>query len=141
MEDARYRLELASGFLGEARDDVTLRRWRSCVDNSQLAVENGAKAVLALVGPVGRTHAAAASLRQALREARFPSTDMPRVSRLVELSEELGWDVHVASDYGDEVGRRTPWELFDEIAAREALRVAEEAITVARHIIESDSNP
>lgn len=141
MEDARYRLELGSGFLNEARDDVALRRWRSCVDNSQLAVENGAKSVLALVGPVGRTHATADLLRRALREARFPSTRADLVSQLTQLTEELGWDVHVASDYGDEAGRRTPWELFDEVAARQALGVAEEAIAVARQIVEGDLDP
>lgn len=54
--EVRYRQRLAEGFLGEARQDVELRRWRSCIDNSQLAVENAAKAALALLGPVGRTH-------------------------------------------------------------------------------------
>lgn len=53
---AEYRLKLAQGFLNEARQDVGLGRWRSAVDNAQLAVENAAKAVLALLGPVGRTH-------------------------------------------------------------------------------------
>lgn len=53
--DAEYRLEVAQGFLGEARQDVQLGRWRSAVDNAQLTVENATKAVLALAGPVGRT--------------------------------------------------------------------------------------
>ncbi len=38
-EEPRYRLNLAEGFLLEAREDIQLKRWRSCVDNSQLAVE------------------------------------------------------------------------------------------------------
>jgi len=62
---AEYRLKLAQGFLNEARQDVGLERWRSAVDNAQLAVENAAKAVLALLGPVGRTHNPAVHLRQA----------------------------------------------------------------------------
>jgi len=36
--DVRYRLRLAEGFLGEAEEDVRSSRWRSCVDNAQLAV-------------------------------------------------------------------------------------------------------
>lgn len=48
-QDAAYRLRVAQGFLEEARQDIELGRWR----NSQLAVENAAKAVLALLGPVG----------------------------------------------------------------------------------------
>ncbi|MDO8672160.1 MAG: HEPN domain-containing protein [Dehalococcoidia bacterium] len=55
-DEARYRLRLAEGFLGETRQDIDSKRWRSCMDNSQLAVENAAKAVLALLGPVGHTH-------------------------------------------------------------------------------------
>lgn len=52
-EQVRYRLRLAEGFLEEARQDISSQRWRSCVDNSQLAVENAAKALLAMLGPVG----------------------------------------------------------------------------------------
>lgn len=36
------------GFQAEAEQDFTLERWRSCVDNAQLAVENAGKAVLSL---------------------------------------------------------------------------------------------
>ena len=71
-DEARYRLRLAEGFLQEARQDLALQRWRSCVDNSQLAVENAAKAALAFLGPVGRTHNPATLLRQALADRRFP---------------------------------------------------------------------
>lgn len=39
-QDAQYRLKVARGFLGEGRQDVELGRWRSAVDNAQLAVEN-----------------------------------------------------------------------------------------------------
>lgn len=52
--EAEYRLRLAEGFLEEARQDVQLGRWRSCVDNSQVAAENAVKATLALIGPVSR---------------------------------------------------------------------------------------
>jgi len=33
----QYRLRLAEGFLKEAEQDFGLERWRSCVDNAQLA--------------------------------------------------------------------------------------------------------
>ena len=54
-EEVSYRLRLFLGFLEEARQDFNLGRWRSCVANNQLVTENAAKAVLALLGPVGRT--------------------------------------------------------------------------------------
>ena len=65
-QDAQYRFRVAQGFLEESRQDVALNRWRSAVDNAQLAVENAAKAVLALIAPVGRTHNLILSLRLGL---------------------------------------------------------------------------
>jgi HEPN domain len=55
-DQAHYRLRLAEGFFDEAREDMHSQRWRSCVSNGQLAAENAAKAVLGLLGPIGRTH-------------------------------------------------------------------------------------
>lgn len=131
-----YRLKIAQGFLDESRQDVALDRWRSAVDNAQLAVENAAKAVLALVAPVGRTHNPAPLLRQALQDDRFPAPYEEQVQRVVECAEILGFDVHVQTDYGDEFEGLTPWELFDEEDAREALAIAEEAVDLAQAIAE-----
>jgi hypothetical protein len=43
---------LAKGFQQEAEQDFQLQRWRSCVDNAQLSVENSGKAIIALIEPV-----------------------------------------------------------------------------------------
>jgi len=51
-----YRLELVDGFYAEANQDFELSRWRSCVDNSQLAVENSGKTVIACFRPVEKSH-------------------------------------------------------------------------------------
>ena len=111
--EANYRYRLARGFLEEARQDEELKRWRSCVDNSQLAVENAAKAVLSLLAPLGRTHDPAALLRQALVTNRFAGVDQESIERLAECAELMGRDIHIKSDYGDEAGWQTPWDLFD----------------------------
>jgi hypothetical protein len=71
-DEIGYRLRLAEGYRQEARQDAALRRWRSCVDSSQLAVENAAKTALALVGPVSRTHEPGTLLRQELAAGRYP---------------------------------------------------------------------
>jgi HEPN domain-containing protein len=128
-----YRIKLATGFLDEARQDMDLKRWRSTMDNAQLAVENAAKAVLALLGPVGRTHYPAPLLREALQQGNF-SDQWSRVQQLVEIAELLGSDIHIQTDYGDEGTGRTPWELFDEADAQQALAMAEEAVQLAQAI-------
>jgi HEPN domain-containing protein len=139
--DAAYRLKVAVGFLEEMRQDVELSRWRSVVDNAQLAVENAAKAVLALLGPVGRTHSPAIQLRQALREGLFPVALREQITRLSELAETLGFDIHVQTDYGDEMGGRTPWELFDKADARQAQELAEEAVSLAGSVVSALVGP
>lgn len=123
-----YRLRLARGFLEEAEQDLGLGRWRSCVDNSQLATENAAKAVLASLAPVGRTHNPALQLRGALDRGECTPAAAPLVDSLAECAELLGPDIHAQSDYGDEAGGRTPWELFDETAARRACQLARDAV-------------
>jgi HEPN domain-containing protein len=133
-----YRLNLATGFLAEARQDIPLKRWRSAMDNSQLATENAAKAALALLGPVGRTHQPGPLLREAVEQGLFAETRHQEVVRLAELAELLGPDVHIQTDYGDETGGLTPWDLFDEADARQALAMAEEAVALAQAIVRDD---
>lgn len=99
--DAKYRFRIAQGFLEESRQDVALTRWHSAVDNAQLATENAAKSVLTLVVPVGRTYQPALLLRQALQV--FSPSRQQYVERLSEQAEMLGFDVHVQTDYGDEM--------------------------------------
>jgi len=133
--DAQYRLKVALGFLAETNEDVNLTRWRSAVDNAQLAVENAAKAVLAMVGPVGRTHNPATQLRQIGSTGLFPASAKSSIERLASLAEQLGFDVHMQTDYGDEIQGRTPWELFDAPDAEQALAMAKEAIGLAQALI------
>jgi len=132
---AAYRLELARGFLEEARQDTDLERWRSAVDGAQLAVENAGKAALSLAGQIGRTHNPATQLRRLIEEERFDAAYSEKLKRLAELAELLGPDIHIRTDYGDEVEGRTPWELFDEADAGQALAVAEEAVSLAGRIV------
>ena len=135
FESTLYRLKVAQGFLEESNQDVQLGRWRSAVDNAQLAVENSAKAVLYLVAPVGKTHNPAPQLRENLSKGHFPSDIAEKVKRLAECAEQLGFDVHIQTDYGDETGRLTPWDLFDEKDARQAQSLAKETVDLAETII------
>jgi HEPN domain-containing protein len=135
FESTLYRLKVAQGFLEESSQDVQLGRWRSAVDNAQLAVENSAKSVLSLVAPVGKTHNPAPQLRENLSKVHFPADIAEKVKRLAECAEQLGFDVHIQTDYGDETGRLTPWDLFDEKDARQAQSLAKETVDLAETII------
>jgi len=57
------------------------------------------------------------------------------VERVAECAELLGPDIHVQSDYGDEAGGRTPWELFDRDTARQALNLAEEVAELSQQLL------
>lgn len=135
FESALYRLKIAHGFLEESRQYVQLGRWRSAVDNSQLAVENSAKAVLSLTAPVGKTHNPAPQLRETLSKGYFSANIEEKIERLAECAEQLGFDVHIQTDYGDETDRLTPWDLFNEEDARQAQSLAQESVNLAETII------
>ena len=132
-DSPQYRLNLAQGFLMEAREDIELERWRSCVDNCQLAVENAAKVALALLGPVARTHDPAKLIRKSL--TAFSEQIRPKAERLAECAEILGPEVHARSDYGDDESLKTPWQIFNRVDAEQALLVAEEAVRIAKEVI------
>jgi HEPN domain-containing protein len=129
--DAEYRLRLARGFLTEAEEDLQSSRWRSCVDNAQLAVENAAKSAIARFGPVPRSHDTSAVLNEHLQQGSVPPELRDSVERLRELSGQLGFEEHVRSDYGDEARGITPWELFQETDAGRAIAIARRAVDLA----------
>jgi HEPN domain-containing protein len=142
LKAARFRLVVARGYLGEARQDVGLSRWRACADGSQLAAESAAKAVVALVAVVGRTHEPGEFIRLAVEAGRYPDTLTADLTRLSELAKTLGPQVHIESDYGDEKTFTTPWELFDEARARDAFATAVSAVELAESIVAAmDSTP
>ena len=107
-----YRLRLAQGFLKEAEQDWSLRRWRACVAHAQLAVENALKAVISIFVPVARTHNPASTLLELTERGQIPEKLRERIRDLAQRGRLLGSEVHVRTDYGDEFGGMTPWELF-----------------------------
>jgi HEPN domain-containing protein len=132
---ADYRLKLARGFLEEARQDTELERWRSAVDGAQLPVGNASKAGLAMAGRIGRTHNPTTRIRRVIEEGRLGPEPLAKLRRPAELSELLGPDIHIQTDYCDETEGRTPWELFTGEDARQTLAIAEEAVGLAEDLI------
>ncbi|MBM3791576.1 MAG: HEPN domain-containing protein [Acidobacteria bacterium] len=133
----RYRLRLADGFMQEAEQDFALERWRSCVDNAQLAAENAGKAVMALFGVVPRTHDPAQQIARILRAQDLPQARRELMEGMLPDLLALGSAEHFLTDYGDEVAYKSPWELFDKDAAASALEAARRSVDSARKILRS----
>ncbi|RLB37494.1 MAG: hypothetical protein DRH12_14260 [Deltaproteobacteria bacterium] len=134
---AAYRLRVAQGFLQEAEQDVQAQRWRACTSHAQLAVENALKAVIALFTVPPKTHNPARVLATLLQQRQIPPKWQDLVEGLMQQSQVLGPEVHIQTDYGDELHGLTPWELFDEQDASEALEVARRVVHIARQMVES----
>ena len=126
-----YRLALASGFLQEAEQDFALERWRSCVDNAQLAVENAGKAALALFGIVPKTHDPARQIAIILQEQELPDNLSGLLQSLLPDLLVLGTEAHFLTDYGDESSYTLPWDLFTRETAEDALQAARRSVNIA----------
>jgi len=120
LDDVRYRLDLAGGFLKEAEEDFGLKRWRSCVDNAQLAVENSGKALLALFGASSKTHEPAKHLEALINDAKMPPDITGPIKDMLPDLLTLGLEEHFMTDYGDESSYVLPWDLYDEASATRA---------------------
>lgn len=100
-----------------------------------MAVENAAKAVIAMRGPVPRVHQLKGAFSKLLQDARLKNLSKD-IGALAEITGKLGFEEHIRTDYGDETHYQTPWELFDRESAEEAVRLARAAHDTAQEIIE-----
>ena len=134
-EDVEYRLNLSKGFLREAEQDFQLGRWRSCVANAQLSVENAGKAVLMLFGVSTKTHEPAKHMAQLIKNPEIPKQAQDKIKDILPDFLLLGAEEHFMTDYGDESSYKLPWELFDEESAETALNVARKCEVGAEKIV------
>lgn len=134
-DEVAYRLGLSEGFLAEAEQDFQLERWRSCVDNSQLAVENAGKVVLASFGIVPKTHDPAIQISKIIRGQQMPEEIRRVVESLLPDLLALGSKEHFLTDYGDEETFTLPWDLFTRQSAEEALVSARRSLKRAQDLI------
>lgn len=123
-KEVDYRLKLSEGFLKEAEQDFRLKRWRSCVDNAQLCVENAGKAILTLFGVSPKTHEPAKHLSLIINDETIPEDIRSMIKDLLPDFLTLGLEEHFMTDYGDESSYTLPWDLFDEEAGLSALNSA-----------------
>jgi len=136
-KDVEYRLNLAKGFLGEAEQDFELQRWRSCVDNAQLSVENAGKAILMLFGIPPKTHEPAKQLAHLIDHSEIPVSVRDDIKDVLPDFLTLGLEEHFMTDYGDESSYKLPWDMFTEKSAKSALQAARLCTSRSESIIES----
>jgi HEPN domain-containing protein len=129
-------MALAKGFLGEAEQDFELGRWRSCVDNAQLTVENAGKSALAILGVASKTHDPARHIAVILREQELPPAAKELLQSMLPDLLVLGAEAHFLTDYGDEENYTLPWDLFTQQTAEDALLSARRAIRTADSLYE-----
>ena len=141
-KQSAYRLHLCEGFLKEAEQDFGLKRWRSCVDNSQLSVENAGKAIIAIFAPVEKTHDPSLQLKRIIEKADIPDVSLkPQLEKTLPLFGELGFEQHFLSEYGKEEEFQTPWELFGKEDAAKSLQIARECHLLASAFFDSFFGP
>lgn len=139
--DVSYRKKLAEGFLNEAIQDYDLRRYRSCVNNSQLSIENSVKAVLDYFGPVPWSHSPSANLTELINTQEFEDETKILIEKLRDLSLSYGLREHFLTDNGDEEQRLSPWEIFSDEEARAALETAKQCFTLLNEILDKLTQP
>jgi HEPN domain-containing protein len=135
-KDVQYRISLAEGFLREAEMDYGLERWRSCVDNAQLTVENAGKAILALFEVAGRTHAPAPLLTALTEDTAIEKEVRTAIGDALPDFLTVGADEHFMTDYGDESSYILPWDLFTRESADSALGAARKCRAAANKIVD-----
>ena len=136
-DDIFYRFALAKGFLAEAEQDLTLERWRSCVDNSQLAVENAGKTALSLFGVPPKTHDPVRQIAAILREETLPGEIQLILQRMLPDLLALGQREHSLTDYGAEEPYTLPWELFTQQSAEDARQAARRCVQAVQDLLTS----
>ncbi len=137
LDEVAYRLALAKGFLAEAEQDVGLTRWRSCVDNAQLTVENSGKAILASFGVSPKTHDPAKQVAALLRSQSVRENIREQMQRLLPDLLALGTTEHFLTDYGDEATYTLPWDLFTQEAAADALAAARRTLEQTQELLDT----
>ena len=136
QEEARYRLNLARGYLAEAEEDIERKRWRSCAASAQLSIENSAKAIIACFVPVALTHDPAPQLARLLEAKTMPGKVAAKVKEIIPIAAKFGGKEHGLFSYGDTKRFRDPWSLVTEAKANEAIEGARRCLATAEEVYE-----
>lgn len=126
--EIKYRYGLANEHLGRAERSCEAGDWASCVHYSQLAVENFAKAIIAIYQVPTWSHDPSNQLMNIIDQV--PTSVKELVIELARMSRELAAE-HSRSTYGEPAAGLTPSMIYDSEAAAKALSMARRAREIA----------
>jgi len=130
--EVEYRAQLAREYLEDAENGFRANDFKGCVQNSQLATENAAKAVVATRRAPSWGHDPSPELLEVAKE--LDSEQEAKAKRLAELSSRLAPE-HGRATYGEPERFVTPRMLYDLKAAEKAIAIAREAIAIMKKMI------
>jgi len=130
-DDSSFRLRTATMLLAKAREEASRASWREAALFARGAVENAAKAVLACLASVPKSHDPAPLLEEALRLPGFPAALAGEAQTLLPVWRRYGMAQHILLSYGDEQNLIDPWSLVTPELAGEAVSAAESAVEFA----------
>lgn len=122
--EVSYRVKLATRYLEEAEEAFRRRDYRGAVASSQLSAESSAKAVIALFRVPSWSHDPSHELLEVL--GMLPADLRKPAEELAEIARQLAPE-HGRATYGEPLRGLTPWDIYDEESASEALSKAKKA--------------
>src|SRR3989304_5852503 len=130
--EVEYRVQLAREYLEDAENRFGSNDHKGCVQYSQLAAENSAKAVIATRRTPTWGHDPSAELFQIA--SQLGSELAGKATKLAELSSQLAPE-HGRTTYGEPDQFKTPRMLYDLNSANRAIANAREAIEIMNQIL------
>ena len=130
--EVEYRAQLAREYLEDAENSLRAGNFRGCVQSSQLATENAAKAVIATRRAPSWGHDPSAELLEVAGE--LDPQQRAEATRLAELSSQLAPE-HGRATYGEPERYITPRMLYNLKAAEKAIALAREAVEIMNRIV------
>ena len=130
--ESSYKAKLAVRYLEEAEEAFKRRNYREVVASSQLSAENSAKAVIALFRTPSWSHDPSYELLEVL--SMLPSDLRKLAEELAEITRRLAPE-HGRATYGEPLRGLTPWDIYDEENASEALLSARKAKEIVEIIL------
>ena len=132
QSEVQYRVKLATRYFKEAEEAIKRKDYRSTVASSQLCAENAAKAVIALYRIPSWSRDPSHELLEIIQHLKPELSELAK--ELAEIARRLAPE-HGRATYGELTRGLTPWDIYGEEDALEALTMARRAWKLMKIIL------